>query len=111
MAPLLHAGTKRIKYLEQNVAAFGISKTLTKQELADLEAAVPKHEVLSFMRNPVSPHVLMLPGVDQSSKAHLLCASVPHWVPHACGPPYRRAGCIIAHPSAVINTCLAPFCT
>ena len=27
------------------MAAFEISKTLTKQELADLEAAVPKHEV------------------------------------------------------------------
>ena len=38
-------GTKRIKYLEQNVAAYEISKTLTKQEIADLEAAVPKHEV------------------------------------------------------------------
>ena len=38
-------GTKRVKYLEQNVAAYEISKTLTKQELADLEAAVPKHEV------------------------------------------------------------------
>ena len=38
-------GTKRVKYLEQNVEAYHISKTLTKEELAELEAAVPKHEV------------------------------------------------------------------
>ncbi len=38
-------GTKRVKYLEQNAEAYHISKTLTKEELAELEAAVPKHEV------------------------------------------------------------------
>ena len=38
-------GTKRIKYLEENVAAYEISKTLTKEELADLEAAVPADQV------------------------------------------------------------------
>ena len=38
-------GTKRVKYLEQNVEAYHISKTLTKEDLAELEAAVPKHEV------------------------------------------------------------------
>ena len=38
-------GTKRVKYLEQNVAAYAISKTLSKADLAELEAAVPKHEV------------------------------------------------------------------
>lgn len=42
-------GTKRVKYLEQNVAAYEISKTLTKQEIADLEAAVPKHEVPEYI--------------------------------------------------------------
>ena len=38
-------GTKRTKYLEQNVAAYEISKTLTQEEIAELEAAVPQHEV------------------------------------------------------------------
>ena len=38
-------GTKRVKYLEQNVAAYAVSKTLTKADLAELEAAVPAHEV------------------------------------------------------------------
>ena len=38
-------GTKRVKYLEQNVAAYAISKTLTKSELSELEAAVPADEV------------------------------------------------------------------
>lgn len=38
-------GTKRVNYLEENVAAYEISKTLTKQELADLEAAVPADQV------------------------------------------------------------------
>jgi aryl-alcohol dehydrogenase-like predicted oxidoreductase len=37
-------GTKRVKYLEQNAAAYAISKTLTKADLAELEAAVPAHE-------------------------------------------------------------------
>ena len=36
-------GTKRRKYLEQNAAAAGI--TLTPGEVAELEAAVPRHEV------------------------------------------------------------------
>jgi len=40
--------------LEQNVAAFEISKTLTKQEIADLEAAAPKHEVCSVHANQTS---------------------------------------------------------
>ena len=36
-------GTKNIKYLEENIAAFQIK--LSKQELAELEEAVPHHEV------------------------------------------------------------------
>ena len=38
-------GTKRVKYLEENVAAYEISKTLTPEELAELEAAVPADQV------------------------------------------------------------------
>jgi len=55
--PVTDAGTKRIKYLEQNVAAFEISKTLTEQEIADLEAAVPKHEVLSSVSSLGFPSI------------------------------------------------------
>ena len=36
-------GTKRVKFLEENVAAFHIN--LTPEELKELEAAVPVHEV------------------------------------------------------------------
>ena len=48
-------GTKRIKYLEQNVAAYEISKTLTKQELAELEAAVPKDQVSVLRGGTLAP--------------------------------------------------------
>eukprot|EP00891_Asterochloris_glomerata_P006356 jgi/Astpho2/6356/Aster-06019 len=37
-------GTKTIKYLEENVAAFQIK--LTKQELSEIEACFPEHEVI-----------------------------------------------------------------
>ena len=36
-------GTKRMKYLEENAAAVGIQ--LSKQELQELEAAVPESQV------------------------------------------------------------------
>lgn len=38
-------GTRSMEHLEQNFAAYQISKTLTGAEMADLEAAVPAHEV------------------------------------------------------------------
>jgi aryl-alcohol dehydrogenase-like predicted oxidoreductase len=37
-------GTKRVKYLEENAAAFHVQ--LSKQELADIEAAVPHDQVI-----------------------------------------------------------------
>lgn len=42
-------GTRRIEHLEQNVAAYEISRTLTEAELAELEAAVPAHEVRTIL--------------------------------------------------------------
>ncbi len=46
--------------------AFEISKTLTKQELADLEAAVPKHEVLSSLSSLGSPRILKIARMPSS---------------------------------------------
>ena len=36
-------GTKQVKYLEENIAAFGVK--LTKEELAEIEEAVPFEQV------------------------------------------------------------------
>ena len=45
-------GTRSIEHLEQNVAAYEISKTLTGAEMAELEAAVPAHEVQAPLVHP-----------------------------------------------------------
>ena len=39
------AGTKREKYLAENIAAFEISQKLTKEDLAEIEAAFPHAEI------------------------------------------------------------------
>ena len=43
MIYLLLAGTKRVKYLEENIAAFNIK--LSKEELAEIEEAIPHGQV------------------------------------------------------------------
>ena len=39
------AGTKREKYLAENIAAFEISQRLTKEDLAEIDAAFPHAEI------------------------------------------------------------------
>ena len=39
----LFSGTKRVKYLEENIAAFNIQ--LSKEDLAEIEEAVPHDKV------------------------------------------------------------------
>ena len=41
----MHAGTKREKYLAENIAAFEVSQRLTQEDLAEIEAAFPHAEV------------------------------------------------------------------
>ena len=40
------AGTKREKYLAENVKAFDVSRQLSKEDLAEIEAAFPHTEVV-----------------------------------------------------------------
>lgn len=46
-------GTKRVKYLEENIAAFDVK--LTKGELAEIDAAVPFEQVRDL--SPHSVHI------------------------------------------------------
>ena len=78
-------GTKRVKYLEQNVAAADIK--LTKQELQELEEAVPQHEV----QFPVSLIQRGTNGCLHMQACHVTLLRTPNWGCEHC----KSLSCLI----------------